>query len=175
MLINKPVWDNSIVHRPKNAGRKKEVKYIHGAIQKFAYSEAHDLIAYGGVQGKIFVMDQATKYERGVCDTFTPEVLALEFYDKQHYLISVSKIGAVQLWDAQKLTQIQVVRQVQHAMTQKALTNAVFYGRTGTVLLATNKVFHYALQPDKECIVHHKQQMAVALDYSRAMKAKVQN
>ena len=116
-MLNKSVWDNSKVHRPKNAGNKKEIKYIHGAIQKFAYSEAHDIIAYGGVQGKIYVMDQATKYERGMCDTFTPEVMALEFYDKQHYLISVSKIGVVQLWDSQKLTLVQVVRNVQHAMS----------------------------------------------------------
>ena len=52
-----------------------------------------------------------------MCDTYTPEVMALEFYDKQHYLISVSKIGVVQLWDSQKLTLVQVVRNVQHAMS----------------------------------------------------------
>ena len=57
VMLNKSVWDNSKVHRPKNVGTKKEIKYIHGAIQKFAYSEAHDIIAYGGVQGKIYVMD----------------------------------------------------------------------------------------------------------------------
>ena len=57
IMLNKSVWDNKKVHRPKLTQGKKPIKYIHGAINCFAYSKAYDIIAYAGVQGKIHVID----------------------------------------------------------------------------------------------------------------------
>lgn len=55
------------------------------------------------------------------------------------------------------MSQIQVVRHVQSQMTQKTLSTACFYGREGRVMLATNTVFNYQLQRDKDCIIHNAQ------------------
>ena len=49
--INHSVWDNSKM--------KKE------NVSTVAYSEALDIIAYAGVSGKIFIIDQTTKNSNG--------------------------------------------------------------------------------------------------------------
>ena len=57
IVLNKSIWDNKKVHRPKLVQANKPIKYIHGAINCFAYSSKYDIIAYAGVAGKIHVMD----------------------------------------------------------------------------------------------------------------------
>lgn len=46
------------------------------------YSEALDIIAYAGVSGKIFVLDQTTKNSNGQIQGHKGEVIALRFYDQ---------------------------------------------------------------------------------------------
>ena len=70
------------------------------------YSEALDIIAFAGVSGKIYVMDQETKMKKTFRDknlyvqAHQNEIVMLKFYDQQHQLISISNIGDVGLWDA---------------------------------------------------------------------------
>ena len=54
--INQSVWDNC-----KAVGGKKPGSTGGGSISCVCYSDALDIIAYGGVSGKIFVLDQTTK------------------------------------------------------------------------------------------------------------------
>jgi|TARA_B110000285_G_scaffold234314_1_gene310813 hypothetical protein len=53
--INHSIWDNS----------KNMKKESSGSISTVAYSEALDIIAYAGVSGKIFIIDQTTKNPNG--------------------------------------------------------------------------------------------------------------
>jgi hypothetical protein len=55
--INQSVWDNC----KAVGGNKKLGSTGGGSISCVCYSDALDIIAYGGVSGKIFVLDQTTK------------------------------------------------------------------------------------------------------------------
>lgn len=54
--INQSVWDNC-----KSVAGRKPGSTSGGSISCVCYSDALDIIAYGGVSGKIFVVDQTTK------------------------------------------------------------------------------------------------------------------
>lgn len=99
--VNVSVWDNC---RGQTKSGQKAVS--GGSISTVSYSEALDIIAYGGVSGKIYILDQTTKKPKGIIEAHKHEVIMLKFYDKQHQLISVSQAGEIGLWDAQKLTEI---------------------------------------------------------------------
>ena len=53
--INYSIWDNC------KSGSKKNGSSGGGSISTVCYSEALDIIAYGGVSGKINILDQTTK------------------------------------------------------------------------------------------------------------------
>ena len=96
-----------------------------------AYSEKLDLIAYGGAQGKIHVLDQSTKNKKeSAVDAHPMEIILLQFYDKQRQLISVCSNGAISLWDAQKLMRIQQIRSIP-GMNRTTLTACCFYESLG--------------------------------------------
>lgn len=78
--VNHSVWDNGKL-KQKSGG---------GSISTVCYSEALDIIAYAGVSGKIYVLDQTTKNSNGQIQAHKSEIITLSFYDQQHQLISVS-------------------------------------------------------------------------------------
>ena len=45
------------------------------------YSEALDIIAISGVSGKIFILDQETKINKGTIEAHSNEIVMLKFYD----------------------------------------------------------------------------------------------
>lgn len=45
------------------------------------YSEALDLIAFGGIQGKIGILDSNTLLFKGMYDAHLTEIIGLYFYD----------------------------------------------------------------------------------------------
>jgi hypothetical protein len=53
--INESVWDNCKQSNSKKSGSSG------GSISCVCYSDALDIIAYGGVSGKIHILDQTTK------------------------------------------------------------------------------------------------------------------
>ena len=137
--VNHSVWDNGKT-RAKSGG---------GSISTVCYSEALDIIAYAGVSGKIYVLDQTTKNPNGKIQAHKGEVIMLRFYDQQHQLISVSQAGEIGLWDAQKLTKIQILRNSAN-MTQKVISACSFYEQLGKVMMATTKIYNYDLEVDKD-------------------------
>lgn len=68
------------------------------------YSEALDLIAFGGVSGTIHLMEQPTKQYKGSIPAHLTEIKMLKFYDYKRQLISVTSTGEIGLWDSQKMT-----------------------------------------------------------------------
>lgn len=75
--VNISIWDNCKGH---NKDGKKSVS--GGSISTVSYSEALDIIAYGGVSGKIFILDQTTKKPKGKIEAHKHEIIMLKFYDK---------------------------------------------------------------------------------------------
>ena len=83
--VNISVWDNC-----KGSNKSGQKSISGGSISTVSYSEALDIISYGGVSGKIHILDQTTKKPKGIIDAHKHEIIMLKFYDKQHQLISVS-------------------------------------------------------------------------------------
>jgi len=61
---------------------------------------ALDLIAFGGIQGKIGVLDSNTLSFKGLYDAHSCEITGIYFYDSQCQLLSMGINGDVTLWDA---------------------------------------------------------------------------
>ena len=88
VTVNVSVWDND-QYRKKFMGNNQKGG---GSISTVCYSKELDIIAYGGVSGKIFILDQTTKKMNlnDQIDAHKHEIIMLKFYDPQHQLISVS-------------------------------------------------------------------------------------
>lgn len=96
----------------------------------------------------------------------------LKFNDKQHQLISVCSSGAIGLWDAQKLTRIQLLRK-NTSISRKTISACCFFEPLGQILLATTKVFKYKLEVEQKALVHIQQRNAIARDYLRELAGQL--
>jgi hypothetical protein len=61
------------------------------------------LIAFGGIQGEIGILDSDTLLPKGFHKAHNSEISNLYFYDKQSLLLSVGLDGDIAIWDAQKM------------------------------------------------------------------------
>jgi WD40 repeat protein len=74
LTLNFSVWNNQKMSRKQDNG-------VGGSISTVDFSEALDMIAYGGVSGRIHFLDQTTKNFKGTIDAHSHEVIMLKFYD----------------------------------------------------------------------------------------------
>ena len=89
------------VHTLKALKKNKKEKTQVQTINCIDYSEDLYLIAFGGVHGKIGVLDSTTMSFIGMFDAHANvEVSAIYFYKKERQMISVSLEGDCALWDA---------------------------------------------------------------------------
>lgn len=78
------------------------------------------------------------------------EVSAIYFYKKEKQMISVSQEGDCALWDAQKMTILQMVRNRDLMNKTKNISTTGFDQLSGTLLLATSDVLRFELKEDSE-------------------------
>jgi WD40 repeat protein len=72
-------------------------------------------------------MDGTSKYQIKSEKAHTDEIVNLSFYDAQYQIITVSISCQVCLWDAQKLENIQTIRDSKQAALHNSLSSAFFY------------------------------------------------
>ena len=75
-----------------------------------AYSPENDMIAFGGVYGKVGLLDCSTMSFVRMLDAHSTEIAAVYFHDKEYQMITMTIEGEVSLWDAQKMSVLQTVR-----------------------------------------------------------------
>lgn len=64
-------------------------------------------------------------------------------------MISVSNDGEIALWDAQKMSILQIIKNKTN-MKVKNISTTAFNPKFGLLLLATSKVFRYTMQEDSQ-------------------------
>ena len=64
------------------------------------YSEALNLIGFGGVAGKIGILDSTTVTFKGLFEAHAVDVESIYFHDKELLMITVAKDSEMLLWDA---------------------------------------------------------------------------
>lgn len=85
------------------------------------------LIAFGGVHGKIGVLDSTTMKFIGLFEAHgNLEVSAIYFYNKEKQMITISQEGDCALWDAQKMTILQVTRNRDQMKKTKNISTSSF-------------------------------------------------
>ena len=62
-------------------------------------------------------------------------------------MLTLTNEGEVSLWDAQKMSVLQTVRNKNYVSTSR-LSSTAFFPRKGLMLLATSKVYKWVLQED---------------------------
>jgi hypothetical protein len=112
------------------------------------YSPALDLIAYGETHGKVGFLDSLTLKFKGLFDCHTQIVQQVNFFDSQLQMVSMSQEGEIALWDAQKLIVLQMVRNKIY-MIANFINSSFFCKESGTMVLATTKIFRWNLKADK--------------------------
>lgn len=103
------------------------------------FSSQLDLIAFGGLHGVGF-LDSRTMRFKSLNQPHTTEVHGVHFFDSQLQLCSMSMDGEVALWDAQKLSVIQTVRNRSNMIAREINTHC-FNKEKGTFIMATTKLF----------------------------------
>ena len=94
------VWEST------NVTRRKEKT----TILTFDYSKKAGLIACGGVEGQLLVLDPSAKLLTAQLQAHTSEILSIFFYDRQMQMVSVSIDRTIMLWDSLKLECIQMIK-----------------------------------------------------------------
>ena len=79
------------------------------------------------------------------------EITALYFYDKEFQMLTLSLIGEVCIWDAQKMVIIQIVKNKKAAgMLASNISTTTFYPDQGILLLATTKIYVWEMMEEAE-------------------------
>ena len=58
------------------------------------------MIAFGGIQGKVGILDAITMQYKGLHDAHASEVKSLSFNDSQSQMLTMSIDGEIALWNA---------------------------------------------------------------------------
>jgi hypothetical protein len=69
-------------------------------VECLNYSEALNLIGFGGVAGKIGILDSTTVTFKGLFEAHAVDVESIYFHDKELLMITVAKDSEMLLWDA---------------------------------------------------------------------------
>jgi WD40 repeat protein len=161
----------SIFNNKKN--HQAEFENDWGTIASIDYSEALNMFAFGGVSGKIHFLDQPTKKYNGNIQAHLQELKMLKFLDRKGQLISVTATGEIGLWDSQKMTKFQV-HKATPCMALKRISSCAYYLPTGQLLMATTKVFNYALHQYKNIKVSSDKQQYILNNYVARFFNKIQ-
>jgi hypothetical protein len=77
----------------------------------------------------------------------------------------VSLTCQVCLWDAQKLENIQTIRDSKQAALHNALSSSFFFKTEGKLILGTNKMHEWRLKIDNDVMIEVQKQDVIAQDY----------
>ena len=105
----------------------------------------------------------------GTYDAHQGELSQLYFNKKELQMISVSNDGEIALWDAQKMSILQIIKNKTN-MKVKNISTTAFNPKFGLLLLATSKVFRYAMQEDSQSRIQLDQQLSLATNYIQKLK-----
>ena len=74
------------------------------------FSELNGLLAWGGTEGNIIIIDWAALKVVNSTNNHSSEILQIYFYDDQHQLISIAKNGVIFIWDVHKMEVLQTFK-----------------------------------------------------------------
>ena len=113
------------------------------------FSPELDLLAFGGVQGRVGIVQTVTKDFSGIFQAHNHEVADIQFYDEQRQLLTISVKGVVCIWDAQKLELLQKFKMEKGFLNQKFVRSTCFKKEQGVLFMATNRLYEFKLQVDQ--------------------------
>ena len=87
-------------------------------------------------------------------------------------MLTLTTDGEVSLWDAQKMSVLQTVRNKNYVPASK-ISSMAFFPPKGLMLLATSKVYKWVLQEDVNTRIQIDQQHTVARDFLTQMAASM--
>ena len=87
--------------------RKNRKDTEQTTITAMDYSKKHGIVAIGGVEGLIALVDPSAKVVTGSTKAHAADIIELFFYDEHVQILSVASDRVVMLWDAHKLECLQ--------------------------------------------------------------------
>jgi WD40 repeat protein len=74
------------------------------------HSETNGLIALGGTEGNMIMIDCAALKVVNSAHSHSVEIIQIYFYDEQHQIISVGKNGVIHIWDVHEMKVLQTFK-----------------------------------------------------------------
>lgn len=112
------------------------------------YSETNGLIALGGTEGNIIIIDCAALKVVNSSASHSAEIIQIFFYDDQHQIISIAKNGTILIWDTHEMKILQSYRD------EPGLRYSMFDIKNGRGTLYTTtqhvKQYHSKVDPEIE-------------------------
>lgn len=124
------------------------------------HSEMNGLIALGGTEGNIVIIDCAALKVVNSAHSHSVEILQIYFYDEQHQIISVGKNGVILIWDTHELKVLQTFKD------GHGLRFSMFDCRKkGTLYTTSQYIKEYVSKVDPEIELKALQVKTLSKDY----------
>ena len=111
-----------------------------GSIICLTYSEQIDMIAFGGVSGKIILLDQKSRQVKGTIEGHKSEIKMLKFFGTSLY--SISSDGEIGIWNSNNMTEFSVHKAPMHMNIGKILSCCFFKNK---IMMATTKLYEFKM------------------------------
>ena len=95
-------YEDQIIHKNQDKFRIN--------ITAMDYSEINGLLALGGTEGNIIIIDWAALKVINSTNNHSSEIIQIFFFDDQHQLISIGKNGTILIWDVHKMEVLQTFK-----------------------------------------------------------------
>lgn len=129
-------------------------------ITAMDYSETNGLLALGGTEGNIIIIDWAALKVINNVNNHSLEIIQIFFYDDQHQLISIGKNGTILIWDVHKMEVLQTFKD------ENGIRYAMFdYHSKGVLFTISQYVKQYLSKIDPEIELKVLQVNSLAKDF----------
>jgi len=129
---------------------KERKEHEHTNITVFDISVKLGLMATGGAEGKLILIDP---YALGIIndvEAHSCEILQLYIFDEQQQIITVALDRSIGLWDASRLEKIEVIRDVGDMIRAPEFSSSSFDYESGQLFVACHEITVWEAQVDQK-------------------------
>jgi len=122
------------------------------------YSENNGLVALGGIEGNIIIIDCAALKVVNSSHVHSSEITQIYFYDQEHQVISVARNGTILVWDTHEMNVLQSFKN-EHGLRSS------YFDTKGTLYITSQFIKKFQAKVDPEIELKALQVKALAKDF----------
>ena len=133
-----------------STANKQRKENQHTNITVFDVSVKLGIMATGGAEGRIILIDPyALGIIKGINAHFS-EIISLFIFEEQQQIITVGMDRTIGLWESSRLEKIQVIKDIGDAIHAPKFTSASFDQGSGTLFIGCQQISVWQAQTDQK-------------------------